>query len=64
MKTIIKGKYSDWPKQIKCQDCESVIEIEKQDVLFSGKHYSYFICPECNDEVDISHLLSSHQNIH
>ena len=54
---IIENKYEDhvFPKQVKCEHCGSILELEREDCddfynAYTGWHIYTFICPCCKQE--------------
>jgi len=58
MKVLIKGIYSDWPKHLKCQTCEAILEVEKEDLILDYNDNLFpnrgIICPECSSQIRIN----------
>ena len=54
---IIENKYEDlvFPKQVKCEHCGSILELEREDCRREYNratlcYYYYYVCPCCKQE--------------
>ena len=54
---IIENKYEDpvFPKQVKCEHCGSILELEREDCKRVYNKYTtwyeyYYVCPCCKEE--------------
>ena len=53
MKVLIEGKKPapEWPKKFKCKYCESILEVESEDLKYVGSQYNEsfyeYKCPIC-----------------
>ena len=53
LKVIVEGKKPEpaWPKKFRCIHCESVLEVEADDLKYAGSQYNEsfyeYYCPVC-----------------
>lgn len=61
---IIENKYEDhvFPTQVKCEHCESILEVEREDCRREYNRATlwndyYYVCPCCKQETKFESTL-------
>ncbi len=55
---VIENNHKDASWKIVCDECNSVLEYEKSDVIIKESHFfylHYIKCPCCGASVDVKH---------